>query len=276
MWLRALSVLTAATAWPICILIIAADACGQDRTARDVQSIIADGRLRVAMTRFDLPSFHHRRADGSIGGPEATLARQMARALNVEVSFVDDNQSFDGVVGAVAAGRADIGISKLSKTYYRLVQVRFSDPYITLRHALLYDRAKLANQSGGRAPADVLRGFQGRIGVIAGSAYVDFARRNFPNSQVSELRDWSEVVSSLQSGRVDAIYRDEFEIRSVLQRNPALNVQFGAGIIVDQFARLSVAICGSCARLQEFINFHLQETRGTFTLKGLLNDAERE
>jgi len=38
-------------------------------------------------------------------------------------------------------GRADIGISKLSQTYYRLVRVRFSDPYITLRHALLYNRA---------------------------------------------------------------------------------------------------------------------------------------
>ena len=211
-----------------------------------------------------------------MGGPEANLARQIARALKVEINFVDDPKSFDAVVGAVAADQADVGISKLSKTYYRLVQVRFSDPYITLRHALLYNRTELAGQSDGRPPGQVLRLFRGRIGVIAGSAYVDFARRNFANAEVVELRDWSEVISSLQEGRVDAAYRDEFEIKSVLQKNPALNVRFGAGIIVDQFARLSVAICSSCTRLQEFINFHLQETRGTFTLKGLLNNSGRE
>jgi len=254
----------------------AAETSANAGAPRDLQTIVADGVLRVAMTRFDLPPFHHRRGDGLVAGPEADLARGIARALNVEVAFVTDAESFDAVVQAVANGRADIGISKLSKTYYRLMRVRFSDPYITLRHSLLYNRARLASLADGRAPAEVLRDFHGSIAVIAGSAYADFARRNFPHATVIERQSWTAVVDALRQAKVDAIYRDEFETRMLLKKEPSLNVGFGAAVISDQFAFLSVAVCDSCAKLQEFINYHLEETRGTFTLKGLLGAGDRD
>lgn len=171
----------------------------------------------------------------------------------------------------VASGQADIGISKFSQTYDRLRRVRFSEPYVTLRHALLFNRATIAREANGRPPAAVLQTFHGRIGVIAGSAYVDFAKRNFPRATVVEERTWDNAIESLLSAKVDAIYRDEFEIRRVLKNAPALNVQFGAAAIIDQDALLSVAICDSCTKLQEFINYHLGLTKGPFTLNALLN-----
>ena len=222
------------------------------------------------MTRFDLPAFHWRTAGGRLVGPEIELGWQIARALGVKIEFIDDAPSFDGVVMAVAKGQADIGISKLSQTYYRLMLVRFSDPYLTLRHALLYARASVAARSKGRPPDEVLREFRGRIGAIRGSAYVDFGRRNFPHSELVEMTTWNEAIEELSGARVDAIYRDEFEIRRVLKSRPTLNVHFGAAIITDQRAFLSVAICESCTRLQELINYHLIQTQGTFTLEKLL------
>lgn len=48
---------------------------------RDLQSIVDDGVLRVAMTRFDLPAFHQARSDGSVIGLEADLARALAQAM---------------------------------------------------------------------------------------------------------------------------------------------------------------------------------------------------
>ena len=247
----------------------------EDQASDDLQAIVNAGHLRVAITQFDLPSFHSKGTDGKVGGPEADLAKQIARALNVQVDFVDTATSFDAVVGTVADGRADIGISKLSKTYYRLTRVRFSDPYISLRHSLLYNRATLAENAQGGAPIDALRRFSGRIGVIRGSAYVDFANRNFPAARVLELDDWSEAVSALKENKIDAVYRDEFEIRSLSRKDPTLNVRFGIAIIADQFAHLSIAICSNCSRLQEFVNFHLTETRGAFSLKSLLNNSDR-
>jgi polar amino acid transport system substrate-binding protein len=250
-------------------------AAAQPAPSRDLKNIVDGGVLRVALTRFDLPAFHWRN-EGSFAGPEIDLARQIARALGVGVDFIDSPTSFDAVVDAVADGQADIGISKLSQTYYRLVRVRFSDPYITLRHALLYERAAVAARAQGRPPEEALRQFRGRIGAIGGSAYVDFGRRNFPDAQIVEMANWNAAIEDLVGRRVDAIYRDEFEIRRVLKVRPALNVHFGAAIISDQKAFLSVAICETCARLQEFINYHLVQTQGTFSLQGLLTSDLRD
>jgi polar amino acid transport system substrate-binding protein len=204
-------------------------------------------------------------------GPEIEMARQIARALGVRVEFVDNPESFDAVVDYVADGRADIGISKLSQTYNRLKRVRFSEPYVTLRHALLFNRVAVARAAGGQPPAVVLQKYHARLGVIAGSAYVDFAHRNFPAASVVEARSWEAAIESLLNGQVTAVYRDEFEIRRVLKSKPALNVQFGSAVIVDQNALLSIAICDSCSKLQEFINYHIGMTRGEFTLERLLN-----
>jgi polar amino acid transport system substrate-binding protein len=238
---------------------------------RDLQSIVDAEVLRVAVTRFDLPSFHVRGRDGALLGPEIDMAKQIGRALGVAVEFVDTAESFDAVVDFVATGKADIGVSKLSQTYNRLKRVRFSEPYVTLRHAMLFNRMTIAHAAAGRPPSAVLQKYRGRLAVIAGSAYVDFARRNFPVATVVEARNWDEAIENLLGGRVDALYRDEFEIRRVLKNKPALNVQFGSAAIVDQYALLSIAICDTCSKLQQFVNYHIATTRATFTLKGLLN-----
>jgi len=238
---------------------------------RDLQAIVDGQVLRVALTRFDLPAFHVRAPDGTLTGPEIDMARQIGRALGVKVEFVDSAESFDGVVDLVAAGRADIGVSKLSQTYERLKRVRFSDPYVTLRHALLFNRAAVARAAAGRPPAAVLQKFHGRLGVIGGSAYAEFARRNFPEAALVEERGWDAAVDHLIAGGVDALYRDEFEIRRVLKHRPALNVKLGSAVITDQTALLSIAICDSCTKLQEFLNYHVGRSRGAFTLQSLLD-----
>jgi polar amino acid transport system substrate-binding protein len=250
-------------------------ASSQPLTSHDLKSIVERGVLHVAVTPFNLPAFHWRSGE-TLAGPEIELARQLGRALGVEVKFVDKAESFDAVVDAVANGQADIGVSKLSQTYYRLMRVRFSDPYLTLRHALLYNRAAVAARANGQPPDTVLRQFRGRIGAIRDSAYVDFGRRNFHDAEIVEVPNWVVAVDQLVGRQLDAIYRDEFEIRRVLKNRPALNVQFGAAVISDQKAFLSVAICETCARLQEFINYHLVQTQGMFTLQGLLMSDLRD
>ena len=248
----------------------AQEALSQPTAAHDLQSIIDAMRLRVAVTRFDLPSFHTHRPDGTLFGAEIDMAQEIGRALGVRVEFIEDADSFDAVVDLVAAERADIGISKLSQTYRRLHRVRFSEPYLTLRHALLFNRSAIAREANGRPPAAVLQRYQGRIAVIAGSAYVDFAKTNFPEATVVKAATWDDVIATLLAGQVDAIYRDEFEIRRIVKISPALNVQFGTAAITDQNALLSIAICDTCSKLQELINYHLGRTKNNITLKALL------
>jgi polar amino acid transport system substrate-binding protein len=237
---------------------------------KDSQAIIARGYIRVAITKFDLPAFHWRDAKGELKGPEIDLARVIGRQLKVGVRFIDDCPTFDAVVDAVSSGRADIGLSKLSQTSYRVLRVRFSNPYLTLRQAFLFDRNHAGAQAAGRSPEHALRKFSGTLGVIAKSEYVDFAHRNFPEAQVSELQTWEDSIEALTNNRLDAIYRDEFEVRRVLKRDPTLNVRFGSAAFTDQKSFLSIAICDTCVRLQEFINYQIAENRVPFTLASLL------
>jgi len=237
---------------------------------KDSQAIIARGIIRVAITKFELPAFHWRDAKGELTGPEIDLARVIGRLLKVGVEFIDDCATFDAVVDAVATGRADIGLSKLSQTPYRVLRVRFSNPYLTLHQAFLFDRIFVGAQAAGRPPEETLRKFSGTIGVIAKSEYVDFAERNFPEAQITELQTWDDSVESLMNNRVDAIYRDEFEIRRVLKKNPTLNVRFGSAAFTDLKSFLSIAICDTCVRLQEFINYQIAEYQAPFSLPSLL------
>jgi polar amino acid transport system substrate-binding protein len=268
----ALALLTAATMHP---------GIAQEQTvsaaapARDIGSIQQNGVLRVAMTRFDLPAFHWRRPDGSMVGLEVDVARAISQALGVKPALNADYGSFDTVAEAVAAGRADIGISKLSQTYYRVLNVLFSEPYVTLRHAMLYNRNAIAGMANGAEPADVLRRFDGKIGVIGASAYVDFGRRNFPRAEIVPFESWDLVIAALKARRVEAVYRDEFEIRRVLRSEPALSIGFGSAAITDQKAFLSIAICDTCAKLQQFINFHLSAYPPAVTVDALLDLAIR-
>ena len=115
-----------------------------------------------------------------------------------------------------------------------------------------------------------MRTFNGRIGVISGSAYVDFAMRNFPNAKVLGAKGWDGAIAGLLDHTYDAIYRDEFEILRLVKTQPALNVNFGAAIVTDQKAMLSVAVCDTCPKLVEFVNYHITQTEGMFKLQELL------
>lgn len=241
--------------------------------SRDIDSIVARGLIRVAITSFDLPGFHWKTPKGDLVGPEIQLARNIGRLLNVGVQFVDDCPTFDAVIDAVISGKADIGLSKLSQTPRRIRGVRFSEPYFVVRQALLFDRLYVGADTAQRPPEDVLRQFEGTIGVVAHSSYVDFAHRNFPMAQIMELQTWEAAVDALAAGRVEAIYRDEFEIRRVLENRPAINVRAGTAALTDQKSLLSVAICASCVRLREFINYLIIENQVSFTLSGLLASA---
>jgi ABC-type amino acid transport substrate-binding protein len=238
---------------------------------RDISSIVADGVLRVAISRFDIPPFHRRRANGTIEGKEAELAYQIGKALSVKVTFVDDAATFDEVIQLVADGRADIGLNELPQNYAAAKSVRFSAPYMTLRHALLYDRTMVAREANGGPPEDVLREFPGKIGIVAASPFVSFADQNFPWALITEYHSWDDAILGLRNHEVDALYNNEFEIRRALQDNPALHVPYGAAVMKDKLAFLTIAICDSCGRLQEFINYFIAQNRVAFSIDALLS-----
>ena len=110
----------------------------------DLHRICNRGRLRVARYGGQRPPFFSG-GDGGWQGFDVDLAADIARRLGVEVES-KLAASFDEVVDMVAAGDADLAISKLSITLERSQRVRFSKPYMAVYQTLLINRLAAPKQ----------------------------------------------------------------------------------------------------------------------------------
>ncbi|HKW54630.1 MAG TPA: transporter substrate-binding domain-containing protein, partial [Stellaceae bacterium] len=124
-----------ASAVALAALPAAAQERARTRRAPDIERILDRGRLVVAVAGFAVPPFVTLGADGALSGHDIALAQGMARALGQPVDF-ERAASFDDIIDKVASGAVDLGLSRLSATLARATLVRFSRPYLVLRHAL--------------------------------------------------------------------------------------------------------------------------------------------
>ena len=153
----------------------------------DLVRITERGNLIVAMTSFDNAPFYSEK-DGHLEGIDVDLAHEVADALGVEVEFDRTAETFNDVVAKVKNGEADIAISKISRTNSRAMVVAFSTPYVRLKHALMFNRLKLAQKSQGQDLGEYVRNFDGNLGVIEKSSFANFAKIRFPNANIMPFK----------------------------------------------------------------------------------------
>lgn len=223
------------------------------RVAPDIARIINRGELVVAMLGQDVPPFFQE-VDGRMVGADVDLVESMARELRVRVRYDRSAKSFNQVVEVVADGRADIGVSKLGRTLGRAQQIVYSDPYLALRGGLLINRVEMARLAGDRPIESVIRDFRGKVCALAGSSWEEFAKRYFPKAALTPLKSWDECVKAVQKGEFTAAFRDEFEVRSVLKRNPKLTLTLRTVVITDLESSLAVAVSSRDPVLLGFVN----------------------
>jgi len=226
--------------------------------APDIARIVNRGELVVAMLGVDTPPFFYMK-DGKLTGLEVDMAEDIGRALKVSVRFNRDAKSFNEVVEIVARGDADAGISKLSRTLARAQVVQFSDPYLSLKHALVLNRVSFAQLALDRPVPEVVRGYKGTIGVIAKSSFADFATQSFPKATLKAYPSWADVVKAVSSGEVSAAYRDEFEIKRLLKSDPAVALTLRTVTFKDMEDTLGIALDINDVALTNFINLFLAQ-----------------
>jgi ABC-type amino acid transport substrate-binding protein len=239
----------------------------------DIQRILSRGELVVAMPAFDAPPFFYTQ-DGSLRGLDVELATGLAQALQVRPRFDRRATSFDGVVEAVAQGQADLAVCKLSRTLARASLVRFSEPYLTLHHALAINRLRFAELARGRELAPVIRQYAGTLGVIRRSSFADFAARNFPKARLVQYPDWKAVVDALKQGEVTAAYRDEFEISSLLKSDPRMALTLRTVTLTDTEDTLGVAVPPGSLQLLAMVNLFLDQRTAKLTVADALKRFE--
>jgi ABC-type amino acid transport substrate-binding protein len=235
----------------------------------DINRITTRGELIVALPAFDDPPFFYQR-HGALQGVDIDLAQGLAEALNVKLRFNRRAASFNAVLDLVAAGEVDVAICKLSRTLNRATRVRFSDPYLSFNHAMAINRLRFAELAQGRDFNSVIRHFTGSIGVIAQSAFADFAVRNFPAAALVRYPDWEAVVAALKKGEIIAAYRDEFEIDRLFKSDPRSALTLRTVTFSDIEDSLAIAVAPDSHQLLALINLYLAQRTSKPTVDSVL------
>ena len=235
----------------------------------DIKRITARGELIVAMPSFDDPPFFYQHA-GTMQGVDVELAQGLAEALHVQLRIDRRPASFNAAVDLVAGGEADAAVCKLSRTLPRAARVRFSNPYLSLNHAMAINRLAFAQLAHGRDFESVIRHFTGTIGVIEQSSFAEFAARNFPEAKVVPFHDWKAVVAAVERGQITAAYRDEFEIQRLLQEDPRSSLALRTVTFSDVQDSLAVAVPSDSYQLLAVVNLYLDQQPVKLTVARVL------
>lgn len=238
----------------------------------DIKRILDRGELVVAMYHRDTPPFYFRDEAGEMAGFDVGLIRNFARQMGVGVSFNRAARSFDEVVDVVARDEADLAISKLSRTFARSMRVRYTRPYLVLRQGLLVNRLELARQAAGTPPEMAIRNLRGKIGVIAGSSYEDFARQRFPLAEVVGFPSWDDAIAAAASGELVAAYRDELEIKKIIRSSPDSLIHFQTVVLSDTRDPIAIAVNHQSPNLLALLQAYLDDLALEVTADSILDE----
>ena len=241
----------------------------------DIAAIKKKNVLVVAMTKKDNPPFFSG-DEKNIHGLDVEIAQRIGVLLGVPVEFRRDAESFADVVEQVRSGAADVAVSKLSITGPRLLTVRFSDPYIKLKQAMIINRLWLSQHSQGREVYEVIRTFNGKISFIRNSSYDTFARANFPKAIYTPEDSWDSIVNNVTSGAIAAGYRDEFEIKKISFEKPEAAITTKTVTISDSIDNIAVAVNYNASQLLSIVNHVIRNDYSNIDTKKLMDRYKAE
>lgn len=233
---------------------------GEERPVNrhDMEEIISRGELRVAITAVDQAPFYFVDKSGNLAGYDIDLAHKMADELGVKLVISREAATFNDLVPLVSSGKADLAISKLSRTLTRSKFVKFSTPYMTFRQGILFNRLQLAKVASEDSVNQFVRNYVGTMGVIAKSSYANYAKENFPNATLMEYPTWEAAVDALTRGEVLSVYRDELELKKVLSSVPNSALLFKPIYFRDLTDPLAIAVKSSNTQLLFWVNIFLE------------------
>jgi ABC-type amino acid transport substrate-binding protein len=228
----------------------------------DIQRILDRGNLLISMPKKDNPPFFAVDEKGQYWGLDIELARGFAAQLGVGVIFHREAESYNAAVDEVVQRKTDLAWCKLSRTFDRAMRVRYTNPYVVLRQALLINRLALAKQARSDIPIEeTVQKLKGNIGVISKSAYEEYASKYFRHAKVISFDTWDQVVLATARGQVVAAYRDELEVKRVIKGSPEASLTFKTAVISDTSDALAIAVAWDNTTLVALLNIYLENQR---------------
>ncbi|OQW92179.1 MAG: hypothetical protein BWK79_15225 [Beggiatoa sp. IS2] len=238
----------------------------------DIKRILERGEIIVAMLDTDSPPFFfHKESGEERYGLDIELAHGVAEKLGVKLKFNRTAKTFNEVVDIIVRGEADVAISKLSRTLERAKKVLFSEPYIIFHHGLLINRLRMAQISHGQNSKAFVQNLEGKIGVIAASSYVGYAKQKFPHAEIVEYKNWQpDIIDAVLNGDILAAYRDELEIKKAAYGNPEAALKVQTAVLIDTEDAIAMAVNWRDTHLLYWINEYIHSLNLQLTADKLL------
>jgi polar amino acid transport system substrate-binding protein len=236
--------------------------------ASDLQWLANQGELVVGFVSQDDVPFFYEKGNETVG-LEIDLAKRFARSINLRLRVDRSARTYQEIVDLVADKKIHIGFHS-TPTFKRVQKVSFSNAYSKLPHSLILNRVELAKLSNGSGVDKVLRQFSGTMGILANSAWDEFANENFPKAKVIGFPSWEAVADAVFSGRIICGYRNEFYTRKILKSNPSRALSLKIVSFNDLSHDLSFAVSHDNKILKELLNKFVSHRPGQLHLDQLL------
>lgn len=176
----------------------------------------------IMATESTFPPYEYLGEGSEVVGVDVDIAREIAAELGMEL--VIEDMAFEAIPAAVDTGKADFGAAGLSITPERLETVDFSIEYATSKQVVL-----TTADSDVMGPADLDGKTVGvQLGTVADlelSGVDDDGQRNYPGVTVQQYNKYTEAVSDLKIGRIDAIVLDFLPAQEYLNNNEGLAIR---------------------------------------------------
>lgn len=173
-------------------------------------------------TSADFPPYESIGDDGSYVGIDIEIAQAIADKLGKEL--VVENMDFDAIINSVSTGKADMGMAGLTVTDERLQSVDFSTSYATGVQAII-----VAEDSPITSVDDLYaEGAAYKVGVqISTTADIYFSgdiEKGLTTCTVEQYQTGADAVSSLTTGKIDAVIIDNEPAKSFVAANEGLKI----------------------------------------------------
>lgn len=280
-----MKILTRAALAFILVLGCTTAALADDSSFSDIQRILNNKKLRVAIVGEDAPPMIVTDENGAPAGFEVDLAGDIGKKLGVEVEFIRTAQTFDEVIDLVSQKKADIGVSFLTAGVGRAKLVLFSRPYISQKRRAFFNRAAFASLKS-KFPIETLEDVvdDARIagslkaGAVEGSIYEEILKKDLAQFQRKMFPDLPELVTAVKEGQIFAGIHGELLLRYYMQQNPETAIYVAIEPKVRYLSDVSIAVRPDSPNLLRWIDIYLASYVGRLDTEELLEryDKARE
>ena len=214
-----------------------------------------NGKLIMA-TNATFPPYEYYEGD-KIVGIDAEIGALIAEKLGMEFEIKD--MDFNGILGAVQNGIADIGMAGMTVKPDRLEQVNFSTSYAKGVQVVI------VKEGSDIASIDDLAGK--KIGVQEATTGDAYATEDFGEENVKRYTNGAAAVAALQNGAVDAVIIDNEPAKAFVAENEGLTILETAYADEDY----AIAVAKENTELLEKINAALAELTADGSIKAIVD-----